>query len=160
MLTFQPATRDHLDLVNYRDSKQHVIDSDPESDRDREDELWIDIPGMWKYISYEGDHPIGFLQIIDPRIEPTQYRWPTTENVRAIDIWIGEETDLGKGYGTQMMQRAIQHCFSDPDVCALLVDPLAANTRSHRFYEKCGFVFVREEWFWPDHCFVYRLDRI
>jgi hypothetical protein len=39
MLTFQPATRDHLDLVNYRDSKQHVIDSDPESDRDREDEL-------------------------------------------------------------------------------------------------------------------------
>jgi aminoglycoside 6'-N-acetyltransferase len=43
-------------------------------------------------------------------------------DLRAIDIWIGEETDLGKGYGTKMMQLVIARCFSNPTVMAILID--------------------------------------
>jgi aminoglycoside 6'-N-acetyltransferase len=56
-----------------------------------------------------------------------------TEDLRAIDLWIGEECDLGKGYGRKMMELAIARCFSDPFVKAILVDPLAENTHAHRF---------------------------
>lgn len=40
------------------------------------------------------------LQIIDPYEEETHYWGPIKKNKRAIDIWIGEEKNLNKGYGT------------------------------------------------------------
>jgi RimJ/RimL family protein N-acetyltransferase len=54
--------------------------------------------------------------------------------MRAIDIWIGEESDLGRGYGTEMMRLALDRCFADQAVKAVLLDPLTRNTRAHRFY--------------------------
>jgi len=82
-----------------------------------------------------------------------------TADLRAIDIWIGEETDLGKGYGTQIMQLALARCFADPTVTAVLIDPLASNTRAHRFYKRLGFQFVDRRRFGKDDCCVYRLKR-
>ena len=75
------------------------------------------------------------------------------------DIWIGEESDLGRGYGTQIMKLAIKRCFADPAVAAVLVDPLDSNTRAHRFYERLGFEYVVQRCFGEDSCFVYRLAR-
>lgn len=62
--------------------------------------------------------PIGFIQIIDPVREESHYWGDVAENLRAIDIWIGAETDLGKGYGTKMMQLALVRCFADLSVTA------------------------------------------
>jgi aminoglycoside 6'-N-acetyltransferase len=44
-------------------------------------------------------------------------------------------------------------------VKAILVDPLASNTRAHRFYERLGFVAVGRRTFGTDDCMVYRLER-
>jgi aminoglycoside 6'-N-acetyltransferase len=41
----------------------------------------------------------------------------------------------------------------------VLIDPLASNTRAHRFYERLGFEFVERRRFGADDCFVYRLPR-
>jgi aminoglycoside 6'-N-acetyltransferase len=57
------------------------------------------------------------------------------------------------------MQVALDRCFADPAVGAVLVDPLAANTRVHRFYERLGFRFVERRRFGADDCSVYRLER-
>ncbi len=103
--------------------------------------------------------PIGFLQIIDPAREETQYWRDVAANLRAIDIWIGEAADLGQGHGTEMMRLALARCFSDPDVTAVLIDPLASNTRAHRFYARCGFRAVERRRFGNDDCVVYRLER-
>jgi aminoglycoside 6'-N-acetyltransferase len=103
--------------------------------------------------------PIGFIQIIDPAREETRYWGDVPANLRAIDIWIGETGDLGKGYGTVMMRLAFQRCFADPAVTAVLIDPLESNRRAHAFYEKMGFRFVEKRTFGEDHCLVYRLDR-
>ena len=58
-----------------------------------------------------------------------------------------------------MMQLAIARCFADPTVTAILIDPLASNTRAHRFYERFGFKFIEPRRFGSDECLVYRLNR-
>ena len=79
--------------------------------------------------------------------------------MRAIDIWIGEPTELGKGYGTTMMRLALARCFADPAVTEVLIDPLTSNTRAQRFYQRLGFKFLEHRRFGDDDCSVYRLDR-
>ena len=101
--------------------------------------------------------PIGCVQIIDPAREETHYWGDVPDNLRAIDIWIGEVSDTGKGYGTEMMRLALERCFADPAVTAVLIDPLASNTAAHRFYERLGFEFLERRRFGEDDTFVYRL---
>lgn len=58
------------------------------------------------------------------------------------------------------MRIVIERCFADPRVKAILIDPLVANTRAHRFYERFGFRKIgRRVFVGVDDCFVYRLDR-
>lgn len=158
-LDLRPATSADLTLLRYWDEQPHVIASDPNDDWGWEVELERTPEWREQLIAEIDGRPIGFIQIIDPALEDSHYWGNVTENLRAIDIWIGEETDLGKGYGTRMMQLAFVRCFSDPLVTAILVDPLASNTRAHRFYERLGFQFIEQRRFGDDDCFVYRLNR-
>jgi aminoglycoside 6'-N-acetyltransferase len=103
--------------------------------------------------------PMGFMQIIDPAREETHYWGEVPANLRAIDIWIGEEENLGKGYGTVMMTLALKRCFQDERISAVWIDPLETNVKAHRFYERYGFKFLAKRGFGGDDCFVYRLNR-
>jgi aminoglycoside 6'-N-acetyltransferase len=58
-----------------------------------------------------------------------------------------------------MMRLALERCFADGAVKAVLVDPLARNIRAQRFYERLGFVPVERRMFGTDDCVVYRLER-
>jgi aminoglycoside 6'-N-acetyltransferase len=102
---------------------------------------------------------IGFVQIIDPAREETHYWGDTPADLRAIDIWIGEAADLGKGFGTEIMRHVLKRCFAPSSVSAVLIDPLASNVRAHRFYERLGFRFLVRRQFGRDDCFVYQLRR-
>jgi aminoglycoside 6'-N-acetyltransferase len=104
--------------------------------------------------------PIGFIQIIDPEQEETRYWGAIGPGYRAIDIWIGEADALGQGYGTEMMRLALERCFASVEVQAVLVDPLAANIRAHRFYQRLGFRPAERRQFGPDDCLVHRLERV
>jgi aminoglycoside 6'-N-acetyltransferase len=110
-------------------------------------------------IAEDAGRPVGMLQIIDPRIEESHYWGDAAPDQRAIDIWIGQERDLGRGYGTAMMRLALARCFAEPAVTAVLIDPLAANVRAHRFYERLGFSSIDRRLFGEDDCLVYRLTR-
>jgi aminoglycoside 6'-N-acetyltransferase len=46
MIALRPAITIDFEIVKYCDTKQHVIDSDPEENRDCEIELWIN-PEWW-----------------------------------------------------------------------------------------------------------------
>ena len=158
-ITLRPATPDDQMLLEYWDTQQHVIDSDPKDDWNWAEELDHNPPWREQLMACLYGRPIGFIQIIDPAEEETHYWGDVEPNLRAIDIWIGEAADLGKGYGTRMMQLAIDRCFSDPAVTAILIDPLSSNLRAHRFYERLGFQFVEERVFGGDETRVYRLER-
>lgn len=107
--------------------------------------------------------PIGFIQIIDPLNEEDHY-WgmDCDPNLRALDIWIGNISYIGKGYGTQMMEEALKSgfVFGNPKVTAAIVDPMADNIQAHKFYTKLGFQPDSDiRYFGPDKCLVHRLTR-
>ncbi len=159
MIVLRPATLADLELLRHWDEQPHVIASDPNDDWAWEVELARHPHWRAQLIAEISDRPIGFIQIIDPAQEESHYWGEVPANLRAIDIWLGEAQDLGRGYGTKMMQLALVRCFADSAVTAVLVDPLASNTRSHRFYERLGFQYLESRRFGEDDCCVYRLNR-
>jgi len=157
-ISLRSATPADLLLLKHWDEQPHVMKSDPD-DWNWEEELHRQPIWREQLIAEQNGRPIGFIQIIDPAEEETHYWGNIAQHLRAIDIWIGEKEDLGQGYGTQMMRLAIERCFKDREVKAILIDPLASNTRAHRFYERLGFEFVEQRTFGEDACYVYQLLR-
>lgn len=158
-ITLRDATIDDLVLLQHWDKQEHNIASDPNDDWDWETELLRTPQWRNQLVALLNNRPLGFIQIIDPYREETHYWGEVSPNLRAIDIWIGEEDDLGKGYGTIMMQQAIELCFADKNITAILIDPLESNTRAIRFYQKLGFKFMENRVFGEDYCAVYQLLR-
>lgn len=159
-MLLRPAIATDIPFLKAWDEKPHVISAgggDDWYDWDTEvprDEDWGEI-----LIAEVDGRPVGVIELIDPVAEPTHYWGDVEKNLRALDIWIGEEGDLGKGLGTQMMHLAMKRCFDVPAVTAILIDPLEENLRAHRFYERVGFEFLERRRFGADDCKVYRLSR-
>jgi aminoglycoside 6'-N-acetyltransferase len=124
------------------------------------EEIAMASPVSSYFIAELDGRPIGAMQVIDPHLEPTHYWGDCEPNLRAIDIWIGDEADRSRGLGAAMMHAVMARCFADPAVAGIIIDPLASNTRAHFFYQRLGFrplgrrIFNDE-----DDCLVHRLDR-
>lgn len=167
-LVLRPATIKDAPILRAWDEKEYLkaISGDEEfNDWDWENELQRTPPWRLQFMAVpvesEENSPIGFVQIIDPLLEDTHYWGEDCEaNLRAIDIWIGEEDYLGRGYGTAMMTEALFRCFGDEGVVGVLVDPMSHNERAHGFYQKFGFRPIGIRFFGPDKCLVHRLDRV
>ena len=157
-ITLRIANKEDLGLLEYWDTKAHVIASDPDDDWNWKYELQRFPKWREQLVAMLNERPIGFIQIIDPAEEESHYWGAVSNDLRAIDIWIGEEEDLGKGYGTVMMKLALARCFSS-NVKAVLIDPLASNKDAIRFYERLGFQFVEKRKFDESDCCVYKMDR-
>lgn len=167
-LRLRPAGPQDLVVLRAWDEQPHLqAATGPNSDWDWVNQLARDPWPDWRdwlmaEVSEggEGDwRPVGFLAIIDPAREESQYWGPCPPGLRAIHIWLGEERDQRQGFGRRMMAAALDRCFADPGVRAVLIDPLVANTAAHRFYEAMGFTRVDRRMFGDDDCFVYRLER-
>ncbi len=158
-VTLRPATLRDAPLLRRWDEQPHVVESDPNDDWNWEVELPHTPAWREQLIAEEGGRPVGFVQIIDPAAEETHYWGDCAPNLRAIDIWLGEAADLGRGLGTRIMRLALARCFAPPAVTAVLIDPLAANTRAHRFYARLGFRSIARRSFGADDCLVMRLER-
>jgi len=159
MLDLRQATISDLPILTLWDEQLHVIDSDPNDDWQWEMELDRDVDWREQLVAEIDGRPIGFIQIIDPEREESHYWGKIPPNLRSVDIWIGMKEDLGKGYGTQMMEMTLDRCFADPLVEAVIIDPLESNTRACAFYERMGFHFVDTRTFGLDRCAVYCIDR-
>src|SRR5262249_18960372 len=147
-----------LALLRHWSAQPHVLAA-TDDDWGWEQELQRSPDWRDQLIAELDGRPLGFIQIIDPAREDSHYWGQCPDNLRAVDIWIGEASDLGRGFGTRMMQLAIERCFAEPSVEAILLDPLAENERSHHFYERLGFRYVETRQFGADVCAVYRLSR-
>ena len=158
-MNLRRAALDDFELLRHWDQQPHVKAAGPNDDWQWETELARDPAWRRQLIAEVDGKPIGFIQIVDPHLEETHYWGDIDANLRAIDIWIGEKENLNKGYGSQMMKLALEICFSDSKVTAVLVDPLQSNRDVHRFYECLGFIRIDERRFGCDDCYVYRLMR-
>lgn len=158
-MRLRPAVPDDASLLRRWDEQPHVLEADPNDDWNWEVELPRTPEWREMLIAETEERPVGFLQIIDPALEETHYWGECEPDLRAIDIWIGDASDLGRGLGTEMMRLALQRCFATPSVKAVIIDPLFTNMRARKFYERLGFRFVERRRFGADDCAVYRLER-
>lgn len=166
-IQLRPAVAADAAILRAWDREPHVISAvsdDPNAatafsgaDWDAELAMQSDV---FRYCIAEADgRPIGVILTIDPAEEPTHYWGETEPNLRALDIWIGPKAALGRGYGTAMMTKAIDACFEDGRVAAIIIDPLASNAAAHRFYQRLNFRPVGPRTFGDDACLVHRLER-
>jgi len=160
-LTLRRAVPADVQILRRWDGKPHVIAARGDDGAfDWESEVPRAVPWREILIAENDARPIGVTIIIDPAEEESHYWGEVEADLRAIDVWIGDETALGKGLGTAIMRMAIERCFADPKVKAIIIDPLASNEGAHRFYERLGFEKIDRRIFsGVDDCFVYRLNR-
>jgi aminoglycoside 6'-N-acetyltransferase len=153
------ATIADIQLMRRWNEQPHLAENLGDDDWQWETELGKACDWREQFIAEIDGRPIGYLEITDPAGDPEQYWGDCAPNLRAIDIWIGEESELSKGYGTQMITLALNRCFAVPAVTAVVIDPLAKNTSAIRFYERLGFHTVGPRRFDQDDCIVMRLER-
>jgi aminoglycoside 6'-N-acetyltransferase len=158
-LRLRPATREDAVVLRRWESAPHLVGLLGDDDWQWETALALDRPAHRPFIAEVEGQPIGFLEILYPELDPEHYWGDLPPGHRAIDLWIGEPEFLGRGFGREMMRQALDLCFADSEVQTVLVDPLASNTASHRFYERCGFRFIQERSFGADRCHVYEITR-
>jgi aminoglycoside 6'-N-acetyltransferase len=166
-VVLRPAVLADVPLLERWDREPHVIaatSDDPGAETAFEDIDWVeevssDDPHSTYFVAEVDGRPIGAMQMIDPHLERTHYWGDIEPNLRALDIWIGEADCLGKGYGETMMRLAMKRCFADPKVKAIVIDPLASNTRAHKFYKRLGFAPIGRRMFDEDDCLVHELTR-
>ena len=142
-LNFRQVSIDDLDLLRSWDESPHAIAAGV-NDWDWETDL-VRFPD-WRLqliVEMQGK-ALAFLQIIDPFMEDSKYWHPIPPNYRAIDIWIGPSQNLNRGLGSKIMKQAIESCFLNKKVKAIVIDPLKRNTRAIRFYKRLGFVFLED----------------
>ncbi|MEM9813099.1 MAG: GNAT family N-acetyltransferase [Pseudomonadota bacterium] len=158
MLTLRAARPDDLRILREWERAPHVAAAGI-ADWPWDEMLASSVPWSEILIAEVNGRPMGVVQILDPAADPDAYWGACGPGLRAVDIWIGEAAYLRRGHGREMMRQAMERCFAEPLVEAILIDPLATNTDAHRFYEALGFRFEEARRFDDDLCHVYRLTR-
>lgn len=159
-IVLRSARASDVSVLRRWDAQPHVVFARGEDGAfDWENEIPRDVDWRELLLGEERGRPIGVVQIIDPAREESHYWGEAEPHLRAIDIWLGEASDLERGYGTEMMRLAIAHCFSGGAVRTILVDSLVKNGRAQKFFERQGFRGMGRRFFDRDECLVMRLDR-
>lgn len=91
------------------------------------------------YIALMNGEPLAFLQTWQPT-RGTDYPWQheLDESARGIDLFIGEEAKLSKGYGSRLV-RFVAVGLKSQGASRVLIDPSVNNACAIRCYEKAGF---------------------
>lgn len=81
-------------------------------------------------VKKENDELIGNIGI-----EEINYKNGTGE----LGIFIGEESSLGKGYGTEAIKLLTDYAFKELRLHSIYLRTYDFNERAQKAYEKCGF---------------------
>lgn len=159
-IIFNPLQADHLPLFFKWLQKPHVkvwwdpgVDLTPELLQEKygsyPDGYYVEdgIQKPLRAFIVEIDHkPVAYTQLYDIRNYPGADNIPEVKilaSCTGLDIFIGDEADVGKGFGTAILQEVLaQHVAPFHEAC--FVDPDKNNLQAIRAYEKAGFVILQE----------------
>ncbi len=105
----------------------------------------IDYP----FVILDEGKPIGHIQFWDVHArdllekEEVDYFTGSPPGTFGIDLFIGEEEYLGKGYGTEILRKFTRLLFEKYQAQKIVIDPNADNIRAIKSYQKAGFKFSR-----------------
>jgi aminoglycoside 6'-N-acetyltransferase len=90
----------------------------------------------YNFISYRNHNAYDFI-----RSKPLQ---GLPLKLAAFEIFIGEESCLGNGIGTDVLKKFLSN-YCDPSYTHVFVDPKSGNMAARGRYEKVGFKVVLEQ---------------
>ncbi|MBP6985202.1 MAG: GNAT family N-acetyltransferase [Alphaproteobacteria bacterium] len=159
-ITFKPLQTDHLPLLFKWLEKPHVqiwwdpgVDLTPELLQEKygsyPDGYYVE-DGIKKplnaFIVEIDHHPVAYTQLYDIRNYPGAAKIPEVQllaNCTGLDIFLGDEAYVGKGYGTAILKEFLsRHVAPSHEAC--FVDPDKNNLQAIRAYEKAGFRTLQE----------------
>jgi aminoglycoside 6'-N-acetyltransferase len=85
-----------------------------------------------------GNRPVAYVQTYDPHMEDGHPYQDQPFGTLGLDISIGNESDLGHGLGSAIVEALAGMLFAE-GAPRLIIDPDPANLRAIRAYEKAGF---------------------
>ena len=119
----------------------------------------------YPFILMIDDKAVGYIQGEDLyrlRLARSDIKGPFSQEepgTFCIDIFIGEEEYLNKGYGTHLIKKFVEKLFKEFKAEKILIDPAASNKRAIRCYEKAGFSFLRKDWDGITECCILKIDK-
>jgi aminoglycoside 6'-N-acetyltransferase len=93
------------------------------------------------YIAEIDGKPIGFIQSYMVSDYPEHAQSIQLDNSVGVDLFIGEEDLIGKGYGTMLLKQFIEKVIRKEygNASSVVADPEVANKASVRAFQKAGF---------------------
>ena len=100
---------------------------------------------MHSFIICRDGKEIGYIQFYNAYDFPREQGYVIEglpKNMASLDLFIGEENEVGKGLGPLLLTQFLKEHI-DPVYVACFVDPDTANVQAIRAYEKAGFKAVK-----------------
>lgn len=92
------------------------------------------------YLILCGDRPVGYIQSYRVADDEEYERLVDIPDSVGIDVFIGEEELLYRGFGPFLIRRFLRDfVFADETVEVCIIDPEPGNGAAIRAYEKVGF---------------------
>ena len=93
------------------------------------------------FIALLDGEPLGFIQSYTALGSGDGW-WEdeTDPGTRGIDQFLADESRLGRGLGSAMVDAFARRLFADPAVTRIQTDPSPDNERAIRCYRRAGFV--------------------
>lgn len=140
----RPMTEDDWDYLLKWNNDPDVMELADQGEF-REVEL-SDIQAIYRWISTHAHcfiievdgRPIGECWLQQMNLKRIVDQFPG-EDIRRIDLAIGEKELWGKGYGTETIGLLVNFGFSNEKTAAIFAIVSSDNSRSLRAFQKCGF---------------------
>lgn len=85
------------------------------------------------------NQPIGYIQYFNIKPYEKDYEMENTQDIWAVDMWIGEPDFWEKGIGSKSLKLLVDYIFKNLNAQKIIIDPHIDNPRAIRAYEKTGF---------------------
>ena len=150
-ISFRLMTRDDVPLVHEWHQRPHVVRwwTARATFEETENHYLPTIEGTDPtdhYLALLDGEPLGMVQTYLVSDYPDYAALiGEGEGTAGLDLFIGGESQIGRGLGTEMIRRFVgEIVFARPATRACTADPDVRNTASMRAFEKAGFHAVRE----------------
>jgi RimJ/RimL family protein N-acetyltransferase len=151
MISFRPLTLsdEDIELLHKWLNKPHVQehwDLSPETleQTRKKYKKKVNTTSDFSYIVYHDEKPVGYIQSYNASAVGDGWWGDEPLGTWGLDMYIGEENELGKGLGSKITKQFAEKLFEEEKAKRVIVDPKPTNLRAIRSYEKAGFKKVGE----------------
>jgi aminoglycoside 6'-N-acetyltransferase len=143
-LTFRPLTKPDYSLFAHWLAEPHVARwwREPATVEHVEKEYGPSDEKTAVYVVEGNGQPIGIIQSYPVEDYPEHGESVKMPGGVGVDLFIGEPSLIGKGYGAQLLSDFVSQVVRPkyPDATGVVGDPEVENLASVRAFEKAGFV--------------------